>query len=177
VDVVVSGQTFEHIDFFWMSAFEIGRVLKPGGIAAIIAPSSGAEHRYPLDCWRYYPDGLAALARYVGFTVLEVGTDWRAAPWADSMLVMQKPLWAERERYRFNLALAHQRAVTSPIGFKEPAIESSLPLPSVLRGLDGGRLANIFTAASSQVVVSSPGSTLGALAARFRLRLSNRLFP
>ena len=60
VDLVVSGQAFEHVEYFWASMFEIVRILKPGGLAAIIAPSSGFEHRYPVDCWRFYRDGFEA---------------------------------------------------------------------------------------------------------------------
>lgn len=98
VDVIVSGQVFEHIEYFWLTAQEISRVLKPGGICCIIAPSGGPEHRYPVDCWRFYPDGFRALARYVGLDVLSVVTHWNAqgfsddsARWADSVLVAQKP--------------------------------------------------------------------------------------
>jgi SAM-dependent methyltransferase len=47
IDVVVSGQAFEHVEYFWASAFEIGRVLKPGGLTMLIAPSGGYEHRFP----------------------------------------------------------------------------------------------------------------------------------
>lgn len=54
-DVVLSSQTFEHIPYFWVTAFEIGRILKDGGLAIIIAPTSGTEHRYPLDAFRYFP--------------------------------------------------------------------------------------------------------------------------
>ena len=32
VDVLVSGQTFEHTEFFWETILEITRVLKPGGL-------------------------------------------------------------------------------------------------------------------------------------------------
>ena len=46
VDVLVSGQTFEHTEFFWETILEITRVLKPGGICCIIAPASGPEHRF-----------------------------------------------------------------------------------------------------------------------------------
>ncbi len=53
-DVVVSGQALEHIEFPWETMREIARVLKPGGVACII-------HRYPLDCWRIYPDGCYEL--------------------------------------------------------------------------------------------------------------------
>ena len=32
----------------------------PGGHVYVNAPSNGGVHRYPLDCWRFYPDaGLA----------------------------------------------------------------------------------------------------------------------
>jgi len=63
-DVVISGQAFEHIPYFWITMLEIVRVLKTGGICCILAPSSGPEHRYPLDCWRFYPDGMVALAQF-----------------------------------------------------------------------------------------------------------------
>ena len=51
VDIVISGQVFEHIEFPWETIKEIYRVLRKDGIAVIIAPSSGAEHRYPFDCF------------------------------------------------------------------------------------------------------------------------------
>ena len=57
VDVVVSGQVFEHIPFFWASALEIARLLKPGGVFLMSVPSRGRPHT-PVDCWRYYPDGV-----------------------------------------------------------------------------------------------------------------------
>ncbi len=96
-DVVVSGQAFEHIDFFWISALEIARVLRPGGICCLIVPSAGPEHRYPVDCWRFYPDGLRAIARFAGLDVLKAETDWvgtggeGSEMWRDSVLIAQKP--------------------------------------------------------------------------------------
>jgi len=75
VDVVFSGQTFEHIPFPWASILEIARVLTPGGLAFITAPSRGHEHgRY--DCWRYYPDGLRALAAWSRLETVEAHTDF-----------------------------------------------------------------------------------------------------
>ncbi|GEM_PF-459356 len=98
VDVLVSGQVFEHIEYFWLTMAEIRRVLKPGGLCCIIAPSGGREHRYPVDCWRFYPDGLRAMARYVDMEVISAVTNWNAegyaddsAVWADSVLVARKP--------------------------------------------------------------------------------------
>lgn len=96
-DVFISGQTFEHIEYFWQTMLEIARVLKPGGLCCIIAPSGGPEHRYPVDCWRFYPDGFKALARYARLEVLEVRTQWEdeghsdgSDIWADTMLVARK---------------------------------------------------------------------------------------
>ena len=38
-DVVISGQAFEHIEYFWITILQINRILKLGGIACIIAHS------------------------------------------------------------------------------------------------------------------------------------------
>ena len=113
IDLVISGQALEHVEYFWASVFEIVRVLKPGGVAAIIAPSGGFEHRYPVDCWRFYPDGFRALARYVGADLIDVFTDWNHGEWDDSILVMRKPLWDADERARFDRRSAMQRALLS----------------------------------------------------------------
>lgn len=98
-DVIISGQTFEHTEFFWLTIREIARALKVGGLLCLIAPSAGDEHRYPVDCWRVYPDGLRALARYAGLEVLEAWTQWEdrseydveSNKWHDSVLVARKP--------------------------------------------------------------------------------------
>ena len=50
IDVLISGQAFEHIQYIWISILEVVRVLKPGGLGCIIVPSSGVENRYPFDC-------------------------------------------------------------------------------------------------------------------------------
>lgn len=84
VDLIISGQAFEHVKFFWLSWVEMVRVLKPGGRIFLIAPSRGPEHRYPVDCWRFYPDGYQALADYADLELLEVSTDWVPHPDPDS---------------------------------------------------------------------------------------------
>jgi len=99
-DVVVSGQALEHIEYFWITVSEMTRVLKKGGILCIIAPNGFAEHRYPVDCWRFFADGMIALARYVNLEVLHAHTNcgpssdhkqWFSESTADSMLVARKP--------------------------------------------------------------------------------------
>jgi len=98
-DVVISGQAFEHVEFFWVLIDEMARVLKPGGLICIIAPSRGYEHRYPVDCWRFYPDAFRALARYAGLELLHVETQWGdkgytvddSDAWGDTIAVMRRP--------------------------------------------------------------------------------------
>lgn len=97
-DVVVCGQMLEHDEFFWLTMLEIKRILKPEGMCCVIAPSGGPEHRYPVDCYRYYPDGLRAAARYAGLETLEVYAQWNAelypdmdANWRDCVLVCKRP--------------------------------------------------------------------------------------
>jgi SAM-dependent methyltransferase len=69
-DVVISSQTFEHIEFPWVTMQEINRVLKPNGMICIIAPAKAPLHYYPIDAYRYNPDGMKALAKWVGFETL-----------------------------------------------------------------------------------------------------------
>jgi SAM-dependent methyltransferase len=99
VDCVISGQALEHIEYFWLTVLEIYRVLKQGGVCCIIVPSAGPEHKYPLDCYRYYPDGLKAMCKYSGLEVIETYTQWDKAVfpymdeiWRDSVLVCRKPV-------------------------------------------------------------------------------------
>ena len=92
-DVVISGQFFEHLDFFWLTMSQIERVLKPGGYVCIIVPSAGPNHGGDmLNCYRFYEDGLRAMARYVDLEVVHASVDSReeAKPWYDACLVAHK---------------------------------------------------------------------------------------
>lgn len=105
-DLLVSGQAFEHVEFFWLSWLELVRILKPGGMIFLIAPSRGPEHRYPVDCWRFYPDGFSALAKYAGMELREVHTDWEPDPdeesaaWGDTVGVFVKHPMGRWEKVR-----------------------------------------------------------------------------
>jgi SAM-dependent methyltransferase len=98
-DIVISGQAFEHIEFFWITMAEMTRVLKKDGLICIIAPNLLGEHRYPVDCYRFFTDGMVALARYVSLDPMHAHTNlvpgrdhkqWYNEFCTDSMLVAKK---------------------------------------------------------------------------------------
>lgn len=98
VDVCITGQTFEHNPFFWVTLAEMARVTKPGGLIFVVAPGAGPVHRYPYDCWRFYPDAWSALATYVGLELLESEYDEPSvarvedgAHWVDCGAVFRRP--------------------------------------------------------------------------------------
>ncbi len=99
-DVVISGQAFEHMEYFWKAMEEMTRVLKKDGLLCLIVPNGFSEHRYPVDCYRFFTDGMIALARYTSLESLHAHTncapeendfDWYSETHADSMLVARKP--------------------------------------------------------------------------------------
>jgi len=113
-DIVISGQAFEHIEFFWLTMGEMARVLKKGGLLCAIAPNGFGEHRYPVDCYRFFSDGMVALARYVNLKVLHASTNcapssnfthWYSKTEADSILIAKKTYggrtkYADLKKYR-----------------------------------------------------------------------------
>ena len=91
VDIIVTGQMFEHCEFFWKTAEDMFRILKPGGYLLAITPSAGAVHRYPVDCWRFYPDSYAAISRWAGFELVDSWTH-PDGKWRDCCGIMRKPV-------------------------------------------------------------------------------------
>ncbi|WP_306341494.1 methyltransferase domain-containing protein [Solemya elarraichensis gill symbiont] len=60
-NIILSSSCFEHSEIFWLIFLEILRVLKPKGLFYLNVPSNGRFPRYPVDCWRFYPDSGRAL--------------------------------------------------------------------------------------------------------------------
>lgn len=99
-DLVVCTSCFEHDPQFWMTFYEICRVVKRGGFIYISAPSNGPVHRYPVDCWRFYPDSAEALTQWVNQTgdmLVDVVENFRMSPsvdgWVDQVSVFGKRSW------------------------------------------------------------------------------------
>src|SRR5439155_2553781 len=81
-DVLISGQVLEHCEEFWRLFPEMARVLAPDGFMIVIAPSAGPIHRFPVDCYRFYPDSFRTLARIASLNLIELFHDDRG-PWND----------------------------------------------------------------------------------------------
>jgi SAM-dependent methyltransferase len=94
VDVVLSSSCFEHSEMFWLVFLEILRVLKPNGLFYLNTPSAGSFHRYPVDCWRFYPDSGMALVNWakrngINVAILESYTQ-KSRDWQDYVAIFLK---------------------------------------------------------------------------------------
>lgn len=89
-DIVISGQCLEHVEYPWLTMKCIANTMKEGGVAFIIAPSNGGEHRYPIDCYRYFPDGFRALAKHSYLEVIDCGLNF-GVMWNDCYMLLRKP--------------------------------------------------------------------------------------
>lgn len=87
VDVILSSSCFEHSEMFWILYLEIMRILKPTGVFYLNVPSNGEFHRWPVDCWRFYPDSGRALISWAkrngmtpqlleSYTSTQIGDQW-----------------------------------------------------------------------------------------------------
>jgi SAM-dependent methyltransferase len=141
-DVVVSGQAFEHIEYIWLTILEVARVLKTNGLAAIIAPSRGQVHRFPTDCWRFYPDGLPALVRYAGLKLVESHVQESYAypgryQWGHAVAIARRPARnAEEEQVwaaRIGAAKLVIRPKLAPADVSDLRFEARAKPPSLLK--------------------------------------------
>ena len=65
-DIVISGSTLEHVEKPWLLVPELARLLRPGGLLAIITHWTYGYHPYPRDTFRYMPDGMEVLFDLAG---------------------------------------------------------------------------------------------------------------
>lgn len=77
-DIVISSSNFTHNEMFWVSWLEAIRVLKPHGLFYMNCASSWMfYHRFPVDCWRFYPDaakGLETWGKHNNYNVMTLET-------------------------------------------------------------------------------------------------------
>lgn len=93
-DLIVSGQTIEHVKNPFKLVAEMKRVLKNNGFIILIAPSTGPRHDI-IDCWRIMDDGFKSIAEDVGLEVVDdwidkTATDKKSMPWNDHVFIGRK---------------------------------------------------------------------------------------
>jgi SAM-dependent methyltransferase len=76
VNVVISGQCLEHCRNPFRLMGEITRILRPHGLALVTAPAVWPEHKCPLDCFRFYPDGMRSVMEEAGLSVEDAFIGW-----------------------------------------------------------------------------------------------------
>lgn len=123
-DAIISVNTFQHIEYFWMTMKEIYRCLKNKGFFAMVAPSQRYDGKYPVACWSFNYDGLLALSKWSGLITIDatiggipndyVDDDWYH-PLDDAFLIASKNynyvdpprLPFQRSYYDYNLKSRH----------------------------------------------------------------------
>jgi SAM-dependent methyltransferase len=130
-DIVLSSSCFEHAEMFWLLFLEILRILKPGGLFYLNVPSNGDFHRWPVDCWRFYPDSGRALVKWAkrngisvamleSFTSTQIGDQWNdfvAVFLKDESRVTQFPgrILAKKNNYHNGLLYAQEEVLRHSI--------------------------------------------------------------
>ena len=69
-DVLISGQVMEHVRWPWEWLKSLRQYY--ASYICIIAPNTWKRHAYPLDTYRFWPDGMRALFDWAGIESIEV---------------------------------------------------------------------------------------------------------
>lgn len=93
-DLVVSGQTLEHVKNPFRLVKEMVRVLKKDSYIILIAPSAGPRHD-SIDCWRFMDDSFKAIAEECEISIISdwidsSSTDKKSMAWRDHVFVGKK---------------------------------------------------------------------------------------
>jgi SAM-dependent methyltransferase len=86
-DIVVTANVAEHIEDIYAWSEELYRIVKPEGLLCVHSLTYWQEHKYPVDCWRFLPDGFMFLfVKRLKSTFIELYTDKR-----ELVIIVQKP--------------------------------------------------------------------------------------
>jgi len=152
-DVVISGQVFEHVEFYWATLLEMRRILKKGGLLCITAPSHWREHRSPFDCQRFYADGLMAMMKFIGFSVVYAYAEHAhlvGREKCDAIVVAEKPIHSNlpeaiyKEAHSAILKLLPSRTVAE-VSRGKPTLQSSVSSKWQKNMKPGNAVSGLFT--------------------------------
>lgn len=90
VDAAISGQTLEHVADIPKLMESLFKVLKPGGLLCIIAPSAGPPHDYPVWVGHFSIERMTSIVEAAGFEIIDC-TIGNVEPFLDCCCIAQKP--------------------------------------------------------------------------------------
>lgn len=90
-DGFYAASVFEHVQFPWVAAAAIHRVLKPGGWCYVATHHTFPVHGYPSDYTRWTDNGLRSLFEWALFTVESAAMNTRCK----IMKPAEVPVWDE----------------------------------------------------------------------------------
>ena len=70
-DTIICLSVLEHVPSVWKMAYNLQRLLQPGGSIFLSVPFVFRIHDYPVDCWRFTPTAIAHLFPEVDFVNFE----------------------------------------------------------------------------------------------------------
>ena len=70
-DVIICGQVLEHVRNPFILMDGIASLLQMGGLVWVCAPNHWPFHEHPIDCFRFWPDGLRSVMEDAGLAVIE----------------------------------------------------------------------------------------------------------
>ena len=157
IDVVACSQVLEHTEFFWITILEIARVLRPNGLAFIVAPGAGP---------------CIVTRSIAGASTMTACPPWRS--WADLAViesrVQWRPVYRRGNQWR-DAAIVLQRPVRAPVDDARASARNLL-LKAAYAGADVEPVATAFETLRPSVI--RPASPLEALAAHEDFLLSAR---
>ncbi|MCK9597711.1 MAG: class I SAM-dependent methyltransferase [Sphaerochaeta sp.] len=90
VDLIISGQTIEHVSDIPGFMAEIYKKLNPDGLLCVIAPSAGPEHHYPVWSGHFSIERMTQIFADAGFVFIECEIS-DVEPFKDCRCIARKP--------------------------------------------------------------------------------------
>ena len=91
IDVVISGQTLEHVADIPKFINDIFSILAPGGLLCLIAPSAGPAHSFPIWVGHFSAERMTEIVEADGFEIIECKTT-ESFPFNDTRCIARKPI-------------------------------------------------------------------------------------
>lgn len=97
VDVVISGQTLEHVADIPKFLNTLFNVLKNDGLICMIAPSAGPAHEFPIWVGHFSKSKMSKIMTDAGFEIIScISSDVEI--WKDTCCIAKKPIKKQIEK-------------------------------------------------------------------------------